>query len=113
MRLSSWLTAGARRRLRWHSKAAVPLQFRGLYRCRAGNPDSLVFEADCGDGRTYRLDLSPADVAIVVEADADRRARDRERGAPYARQTEIPMGDTGAACNLEDTTVVTGGTGDD
>ena len=102
MRLSSWGTAGARRRLRWHSREPVTLRYRGLYRGVRGHPDSLTFEIDADDGRTYRLDLSPADAAVVAEADADRRARDRERGAADERQTEIPMGDTGAGRKRDD-----------
>ena len=109
MRLASFGTAGARRRLRWHAREPAPLRFRGLYRGRAGNPDSLVFEADAGDGRTYRLDLDPADAAVVVEADADRRARDRERGPADTRQVEIPMAET-AAISAE-ISWPTGGTG--
>lgn len=111
MKLASWGTAGARRRLRWHSRKPGTLRYRGLYRGRGDNPDSLVFEVDADDGRTYRIDMSPDDAAVVVEAEADRRARDRERGPADDRQCEIPL--TGAGCNLADTTVATEGTGDD
>lgn len=113
MRLASFGTAGARRRLRWHARDPAPLKYRGLYRGVRGHPDSLVFEADGSDGRTYRIEIDPDDAAVVVEAEADRRKRDRERGEPDERQTEIPMGDTGAGCNLDDRTVATGGTGGD
>ena len=68
MRLSSYGTAGARRRHRWHSKRHVPLTFGGRYAGRKGHPDLLMFRFDADDGRTYELGLLPDDVAVVTGA---------------------------------------------
>ena len=56
MKLASWGTGGARRRLRWHSQEHRPLRYRGKY------GEELVFEAHGADGRTYSITLEPADV---------------------------------------------------
>ena len=72
VRLSSYGTAGARRRMRWHSRKHVPLTFTGRYAGRKGAPDLLMFRADGDDGRTYELGLLPADVEVVTGAGRKR-----------------------------------------
>ena len=66
MKLASHGTGGARRRMRWHSRAHRPLAYRG----RSG--DSLVFECHGDDGRTYILRLDAGDVDALRAAGVER-----------------------------------------
>lgn len=68
MRLASHGTGGARRRLRWHSRAHRPLTYRGRHG-KAGEPGTeFVFEVHGDDGRTYVLRLDAGDVDALQGA---------------------------------------------
>ena len=68
MKLASYGTGGARRRMRWHSGEHRPLVFRGR-RGRKGEPgEEWLFEVHADDGRTYTLMLDAGDVDALQAA---------------------------------------------
>ena len=71
MRLESYGTAGARRRMRYHVNADRTLTFRGTL-C-----DTAEFTVTGDDGRTYEITLNPEDMGEVAKgALAVKRARE-------------------------------------
>ena len=85
MRLTSHGTAGARRRLRYHSDRHRALAYRGL------SVGDLVFEVHAEDGRTYTLKLNDADVAEVLRGAEAKAERERKRAAgdDYRERCEL------------------------
>ena len=78
MRLESFGTAGARRRIRYHCNADRPLEYRGTF------GGDAVFQVHADDGRTYTVTLTEADMAEVAKgrkaAAKDRARRDKANG---------------------------------
>ena len=66
MKIDSFGTGGARRRLRYHCDHHRPLTYRGR---RSGEH---VLEVHATDGRTYRLRLAPDDLLVLMEAAAGK-----------------------------------------
>ena len=61
MRLESYGTAGARRRMRYHVNADRAIQFTGTF------GDAAEFRVVGDDGRTYEVTLNPEDMAEVTK----------------------------------------------
>lgn len=62
MRIESWGTDGARRRVRYHCNADSPLIHRGSLGRHA------VFECVADDGRTYEISMTEDDMRAVTKA---------------------------------------------
>ena len=84
MRLESYGTGGARRRIRYHCDEHRALGYRGTW---GGDG---VFEVHADDGRTYTLQLTEADMAEVAKGarvvTKERRRRDTANGARAGAQ---------------------------
>lgn len=74
MRLESYGTAGARRRIRYHCNANRPVEYRGLF------GGDVLCRVDADDGRTYEIQLTAADLREITRGTlaAKRAAKQRE-----------------------------------